>query len=155
MSTNYLEEKIKFIRGMPKSRKRSFENIFFLQFGSNKICDDFCCLLPNIKIMRDDIKFGHEYILNSLNQFDLILLDKKEEDIVNIDLIKSFLDILTKDGEIWFYCEKTHNIKGDILTKQIEKICFDNEIHFYKCSTHSNDFPIDVIMINKNKNKNK
>ena len=56
------------------------------------------------------------------------------------------------NGEIWFFCEKTNDIKGDNLTKEIEKICFDNEIHFYKCTTHSNDFPIDVIMINKNKN---
>lgn len=152
MLNNYLEEKIKFIRGMPKSRKQNFENIFFLQFGSVEICDEFGCLFQNIKIKRDDIKFGHEYILNSLNNFDLILLDKKEEDITNSDLIKSFLDILNNNGEIWFFCEKKHDIKGDILTKEIEKICFDNEIHFYKCSTHSKDFPIDVIMINKNKN---
>ena len=153
MSNNYLEEKIKFVRGMPKSRKGNFENIFFLQFNSSEICDDFGRLFPNTKIMRDDIKFGHEYILNSLNKFDLILMDKKEEDIVNLDLIKSFLDILSNDGEIWFFCEKTNDIKGDNLTKEIEKICFDNEIHFYKCTTHSKDFPIDVIMINKNKNK--
>ena len=36
MSNNYLEEKIKFVRGMPKSRKGNFENIFFLQFNSVK-----------------------------------------------------------------------------------------------------------------------
>lgn len=152
MSTNYLEEKIKFIRGMPKSRKRFIENIFFLQLETNENINNFSLLFPNMKIVRDDIKFGYEYILNSLNEFDLILLDKKEEDIVNLDLIKSFLDILSKDGEIWFFCEKTNDIKGDNLTKEIEQICFNNEIHFYKCTTHSKDFPIDVIMINKNKN---
>lgn len=153
MSTNYLEEKIKFIRGMPKSRKNNFKNIFFLQFENSENIENFSVLFPSIKFMRDDIKFGYEYILHSLNEFDLILMDKKEEDILSLDLINSFLDILTKDGEIWFFCEKTNEIRGDNLTKEIETICFDNEIHFYKCTTHSKDFPIDVIMINKNKNK--
>jgi hypothetical protein len=153
MSTNYLEEKIKFIRGMPKSRKNNFKNIFFLQLENSENIENFSVLFPSIKFMRDDIKFGYEYILHSLNEFDLILMDKKKEDILSLDLINSFLDILTKDGEIWFFCEKTNEIRGDNLTKEIETICFDNEIHFYKCTTHSKDFPIDVIMINKNKNK--
>jgi len=154
MSNNYLEEKIKFISKMPKSRKSYFKNIFLLQINPEKICNDFIQLFPNLQMSRNDIQFGYEYILNSLNEFDLILMDKQKNDIVTIDLIHSFLDILSKDGEIWFFCEKTHDIlHGDTLTKEIEQICMNNELHFYKCSTHSNDFPIDVIMLNKNKNK--
>ena len=156
MSKSYLEEKIKFISKMPKSRKIYFKNIFLLQINPENICNDFIRLFPNSQMSRNDIQFGYEYILNSLNDFDLILMDKQKNDIVNIDLIHSFLDILSKDGEIWFFCEKTNDIlHGDTLTKEIEQICRTNKLHFYKCSTHSNEFPIDVIMINKNKNKNK
>jgi len=156
MSNNYLEEKLKFINKMPKSRKTIFKNVFLLQINSEDICNDFIQSFPNLQMSRNDIQFGYEYILNSLNEFDLILMDKQPNDIVNIGLIHSFLDILSKDGEIWFFCEKTNDIlDGDTLTKEIEQLCRTNKLHFYKCSTHSNDFPIDVIMINKNKNKNK
>lgn len=148
---NYFSQKERFIKGMPRNRKENFKNIYIHNFDqeeSVKLSNYF----DNLQLIRTNHEFGYEYILNSLNTFDLILINNNLDNHINYDLIYSFLDILSNNGEIWIFCDKTHKINGDEKTKEIIEICHRNELHYYKCCTQSRTNPIDVLMINKEKN---
>ena len=148
---DYFTEKLRFIKGMPKNRKENFKSIYIHNFEENE-SKQLSNHFQNIQLVRTNHEFGHEYILNSLNTFDLILINNIFDYHINYNLLYSLLDIQSDIGELWIFCNKTNKINGDLNTKEIIEICHNNNLHYFKCCTQSKIKPIDVIMINKEKN---
>jgi CRISPR/Cas system-associated protein endoribonuclease Cas2 len=70
------------------------------------------------------LKFGHEYILNSYQYYDLIIInDFIDGETINHAFIDRFIDILNKHGELWVFCisEDTYNKITAIFDKYKKK----------------------------------
>jgi|UniRef100_A0A6C0JGA1 hypothetical protein len=151
LDKDYIIKKENYVRSMPKTRREKFKKIFMHNFEPD-VQSKFLKLLPG-GFIRDNYQFGHEYILNSMNVFDLIVINKPSHEVQNIDFINGCVDILGDNGEIWIFCEKTNDIlKGDELTQTITSILYSHKIRFFKCVLFSDYCPLDVLIINKNKN---
>lgn len=153
----YLQEvskqKIKYIKNIPLNRRENIKNIYLHDFTlheNNKLDKYF----PNKNIFKTNNSFGHDYIFNSLYDFDLILINNFDA-IINFDFICSCMDILQNKGELWIYVHKSNDLlNGDRNTKILEQILHENEVRFYKNKLFDETYPLDILIIHKNKNKN-
>ena len=144
--------KLKYIKNIPLNRREKHKNIYMHDF-SNEEYNELISYFPNINNSKTNDKFGHDYIFNSLYEFDLILINNYNK-IIDIYFIQSCLEILDIKGEIWIFIHKTNDIlNGDDNTKILEDILHENQIRFYKNKIFDQEYPLDILIIHKNKNK--
>lgn len=147
------KQKMKYIRNIPLNRRENMKNIYVHDFTTHEH-NQLESYFPNKNIFQTNNNFGHDYIFNSLYEFDVILINNYDN-IINFDFIKSCMDILQIKGELWIFVHKTNDLlNGDENTKILEQILYENEIRFYKNTLFDETYPLDILIIHKNKNKN-
>ena len=106
---NLMTQKLNYLKNIPKNRKTQYNTLYFHDFTSqeqSKIISYF----PNVDMHKSNQTFGHEYILNSLDEYDLMLFSNVDSYICSIEFVTPFVDILTQQGEMWFFINKTNDI---------------------------------------------
>ena len=84
---------------------------------------------------------------------DLILINDFDKTI-NSEFLLSCFDIMNNNGDIWIMLPKTNDIlDGDANTKLLQDILHETNIRYYKNSVFDDYVPLDIIIINKSKNK--
>lgn len=147
------KQKMKYIRNIPLNRRENMKNIYIHDFTiheHNKLESFF----PNKMIFKTNNNFGHDYIFNSLYEFDVILINDYDS-IIDFEFIQSCMDILQIKGELWIFVHKSNDLlNGDENTKILERILHENEVRFYKNTLFDETYPLDILIIHKSKNKN-
>ena len=150
---NLMTQKLNYLKNIPKNRKTQYNTLYFHDFTSqeqSKIISYF----PNVDMHKSNQTFGHEYILNSLDEYDLMLFSNVDSDICSIEFVTPFIDILTQQGEMWFFINKTNDIlEGNKQIRQFENMLYENNIRFLKNTLYHEDYPLDIITIKKQSNK--
>jgi len=150
---NLMTQKLNYLKNIPKNRKTQYNTLYFHDFTSqeqSKIISYF----PNVDMHKSNQTFGHEYILNSLDEYDLMLFSNVDSYICSIEFVTPFIDILTQQGEMWFFINKTNDIlEGNKQTRQFENMLYENNIRFLKNTLYHEDYPLDIITIKKQSNK--
>lgn len=147
------KQKLKYIKNIPLNRRENYKNIYSHNFSTQEN-NNLESYFPNINNYKTNNSFGHDYIFNSLYEFDLILINDFDT-IINFNFIQSCIDILQNKGELWIFVHKSNDIlNGDVNTKILENILYENEIRFYKNTLFDDTYPLDILIIHKSKNKN-
>jgi hypothetical protein len=117
MKTNYL-------KNLPLVKTNKTTSIYFHNCIHQDMCTIWSYFFKNISLCRTNLKFGHEYILNSYQYYDLIIInDFIDGETINHAFIDRFIDILNKHGELWVFCisEDTYNKITTIFDKYKKK----------------------------------
>lgn len=152
----YLQEvskqKLKYLKKIPLNRRENYKNIYVHAF-SHQEHNELETFFPNRVNYKTNNNFGHDYIFNSLYEFDLIIINDYDS-IINYEFIQSCMDILQKKGELWIFVHKSNDIlNGDTNTKLLETMFHENELRFYKNTLFDEEYPLDILIINKKQNQ--
>jgi len=113
MKTNYL-------KSQPLIRTNKYKSIYFHNFYHEDMCTIWSLFFKNLNNCKSNFKFGHEYILNSFDCYDLIIINEfAGYDEITFDNIDKFMEILNKKGELWIFCSS--NKKYDLLTNSLDQ----------------------------------
>ena len=147
------KQKMKYIRNIPLNRRENMMNIYIHDFTIHEH-NQLESFFPNKMIFKTNNNFGHDYIFNSLYEFDVILINDYDS-IIDFEFIQSCMDILQIKGELWIFVHKSNDLlNGDTNTKILERILHENEVRFYKNTLFDETYPLDILIIHKSKNKN-
>ncbi len=123
------------IKSQPPFKMNKVTSAYFHNCSHNDMCTIWTLLFKNIETCKNNIKYGHDYILNSLDYFDLIIInDFLTEEEIETKYIEKFLDIISKKGELIIFCnsEKKHNLVVEILDTNLKKKFFEKNLGLNK-----------------------
>ena len=74
----------------------------------------------NLDMCKSNFKYGHEYILNSFESYDLVIINEfTNSDEITFQHLERFMDIINKKGELWIFCSSQK--KYDLVTFAFDK----------------------------------
>jgi len=113
MKTNYL-------KGQPSVRTNKYKSIYFHNFYHEDMCTIWSFFFKNVVHCKSNYKYGHEYILNSFDSYDLIIINEfTNTDEITFQQIDRFMDIINKKGELWIFCSSQN--KYDLITEVLDQ----------------------------------
>lgn len=119
------------IKSQPPLKMSKIKSAYFHNCSHNDMCTIWSLLYKNIKVCKNNIKYGHDYILNSLDYFNLIIInDFLSEKEIDSEYIERFIDILSDKGELIIFCtsENKYNKLADVLDKSLKKKFYERNL---------------------------
>lgn len=112
MNTEIQKYILNFFIKMPLNRKKNKKNIYVYNPINKNFLNKISCCFPDCTISKSNLQVDNDFILNSLDYYDVIIIFNLDIDIK--DKISQFLDILSKNGELWIICYPISDIESRI-----------------------------------------
>jgi hypothetical protein len=106
------------IKAQPPLKMNKVKSAYFYNCSHKDMSTIWSLLFKNLEISRNNIKFEHSHILNSLNYFNLIVInDFYTCNEITEKSIQDFLDVISKKGELVIFCntETKYNYMADLI----------------------------------------
>ena len=119
-SHEYFLMKTNYLKSQPSVRTNKYKSIYFHNFYHEDMCTIWSLFFKNLNQCKSNFKYVHEYILNSFDTYDLIIINEfTNSDEITFEQIDRFMDIINKKGELWVFCSS--RIKYDLINDVFDK----------------------------------
>lgn len=119
-SHEYFLMKTNYLKSQPSIRTNKYKSIYFHNFYHEDMCTIWSLFFKNLNQCKSNFKYGHEYILNSFDTYDLIIINEfTNSDEITFQEIDRYMDIINKKGELWVFCSSIK--KYDLITDVFDK----------------------------------
>ena len=103
-SHEYFLMKTNYLKSQPSVRTNKYKSIYFHNFYHEDMCTIWSLFFKNLNQCKSNFKYGHEYILNSFDTYDLIIINEfTNSDEITFQEIDRYMDIINKIAKILFF----------------------------------------------------